>query len=64
MILVVAAGVSIVVQQGPNASLRSALNSAAWSGFTSYLVGMICEASFLLALRDPNPSARDVAHTR
>jgi bacterial/archaeal transporter family-2 protein len=57
MILAVAAGVSLVVQQALNANLRYALNSAAWSGFMSYLVGVICMAGFALALRDPIPSA-------
>ncbi len=39
ILLAVAAGVSIVVQQVLNSNLRTALNSAAWSGLTSYLVG-------------------------
>ncbi|WP_132254674.1 DMT family transporter [Methylobacterium segetis] len=51
------AGASIVVQQVLNANLRTALNSAAWSGFTSYLVGVACMALLALALRDPLPSA-------
>src|SRR5215471_8718802 len=57
LLLAVAAGVSLVVQQALNANLRSALNSAAWSGFMSYLVGVICMAALALALRDPIPSA-------
>ena len=57
IILAVGAGVSIVVQQILNANLRSALNSAVWSGFTSYFVGTICMALLALALRDPVPSA-------
>ena len=57
MLLAVASGVSLVVQQALNANLRSALNSAAWSGFMSYLVGVICMAVLALALRDPLPSA-------
>ena len=55
--LAVAAGVSIVVQQALNANLRTALNSAAWSGFVSYLVGVIAMALLVLALRDPLPTA-------
>lgn len=55
--LAVLAGVSIVVQQALNANLRMALDSAAWSGFVSYLVGVICMALLALALRDPLPSA-------
>jgi transporter family-2 protein len=57
LLLAVGAGVSIVVQQILNANLRGALNSAAWSGFVSYLVGTICMALLALALRDPVPSA-------
>lgn len=56
-ILAVMAGGSIVVQQVLNANLRAALNSAAWSGFASYAVGVICMALLALALRDPVPSA-------
>jgi bacterial/archaeal transporter family-2 protein len=57
LLLAVGAGVSVVVQQVLNANLRHALNSAAWSGFVSYLVGTICMALLALALRDPLPSA-------
>ncbi len=55
--LAVAAGVSIVIQQALNANLRTALNSAAWSGFVSYFVGLVCMALLAVALRDPMPSA-------
>ncbi|MDO8981346.1 MAG: DMT family transporter [Afipia sp.] len=55
--LAFAAGVSIVVQQALNANLRTALNSAAWSGFVSYFVGVLCMALLAIALRDPIPSA-------
>jgi transporter family-2 protein len=57
ILLAVAAGVSIVVQQVLNSNLRAALNSAAWSGFMSYFVGVVCMALLALALRDPLPSA-------
>jgi bacterial/archaeal transporter family-2 protein len=57
MLLAVAAGASVVVQQVLNANLRVALGSAAWSGFVSYLVGVICMALLAAALRDPLPSA-------
>src|SRR5919199_4888767 len=57
VLLAIAAGVSIVVQQVLNSNLRTALNSAAWSGFMSYLVGVVCMALLALALRDPVPSA-------
>lgn len=51
------AGVSLVVQQLLNANLRAALNSAAWSGFVSYLAGLACMALLAAALRDPVPAA-------
>lgn len=51
------AGVSIVVQQALNSNLRMALNSAAWAGFVSYFVGVICMIALAVALRDPAPSA-------
>jgi transporter family-2 protein len=57
IMLAVAAGISLVVQQALNANLRAALGSAAWSGFTSYLVGTICMALLALSLRDGVPSA-------
>src|SRR5215213_10715010 len=57
ILLAVAAGVSIVVQQVLNSNLRTALNSAAWSGFMSYAIGVVCMALLALALRDPLPSA-------
>ena len=57
VVLAVAAGVSVIVQQALNANLRAALGSAAWSGFTSYLVGTVCMVLLALALRDPVPSA-------
>ena len=56
-VLAALAGVSVVVQQVLNTNLRAALNSAAWSGFVSYLVGLVCMAVLAAALRDPLPSA-------
>jgi len=56
VLLAIAAGVSVVTQQVLNANLRGALGSAAWSGFVSYLVGVICMALLAIALRDPIPS--------
>jgi bacterial/archaeal transporter family-2 protein len=55
--LALVAGISIVVQQVLNSNLREALNSAAWSGFVSYAVGVLCMALYALALRDPIPAA-------
>ena len=57
VLLAVAAGVSIVVQQVLNSNLRTALHSAAWSGFMSYFVGVVCMVLLAVALRDPLPSA-------
>jgi transporter family-2 protein len=56
MILAVAAGISIVVQQALNANLRTALGSATWSGFMSYFIGVICMVALALLLQDPIPS--------
>ena len=56
VLLAIAAGASIVVQQVLNSNLRTALNSAAWSGFMSYFVGVVCMALLGLALRDPLPA--------
>ena len=50
------AGVSVVVQQILNANLRSELNSAVWSGFMSYLLGVISMVALAAALREPIPS--------
>ena len=57
LVLAALAGVSLVVQQVLNANLRAALDSAAWSGFMSYLVGLGCMALLAAALRDPVPPA-------
>jgi bacterial/archaeal transporter family-2 protein len=57
ILLAVAAGLSIVIQQALNANLRTALNSTVWSGFTSYFIGLLCMAALALSLREPLPSA-------
>jgi bacterial/archaeal transporter family-2 protein len=56
ILLAIGAGVSIVIQQALNASLRTDLNSTAWSGFVSYAVGLACMVLLVLALREPVPS--------
>lgn len=61
MILAMAAGICLVVQQALNANLRTALSSAAWSGFMSYFIGVLCMAALALLLRDPVPSAATAA---
>ena len=57
VILAALAGVSIVMQQVLNANLRTALNSAAWSGFMSYFVGLVFMILLAVGMRDPVPSA-------
>ena len=56
ILLAITAGVSVVIQQVLNANLRGALGSAAWSGFVSYAVGVVCMALLATAQRDPLPS--------
>lgn len=56
MLLAFGAGICLVIQQALNTNVRTALGSAAWSGFISYFVGVLCMALFALALRDPMPS--------
>jgi bacterial/archaeal transporter family-2 protein len=60
-LLTVGAGVSVFVQQVLNANLRSELNSAAWSGFMSYFLGVICMVCLAIALRDPVPPGNTIA---
>ena len=62
-LLAAGAGVSFVVQQAVNATLRQALDSAAWAGFVSYLGGTLCMLALAAALRDPWPSAALVARS-
>jgi bacterial/archaeal transporter family-2 protein len=57
LLLGIAAGVSIVIQQVLNANLRGALDSTAWSGFASYFVGVACMAILVVVLQDPLPPA-------
>ncbi len=60
-ILTVGAGVSVLIQQALNANLRAEINSAAWSGFVSYFLGVLCMLALALALREPLPSAAVMA---
>jgi hypothetical protein len=59
--LALVAGVSVVIQQVLNANLRSDLNSAVWSGFMSYFLGVLCMVGLAIMLREPIPPARVVA---
>ena len=60
VILSATAGVSFVVQQAVNASLRALIGSAAWAGFVSYLGGTICMLLLALVMRDAVPSFADI----
>ena len=55
-LLAMVAGASVVLQQVLNAQLRTALNSAAWSGLASYAVGLAGMALLAVSLRDAPPS--------
>ena len=54
-------GISVVIQQVLNANLRAELNSAVWSGFMSYLLGLACMVLLAIMLREPIPSLGLVA---
>lgn len=56
ILLAAAAGACIVVQQALNANLRVALDSAAWSGFASYAMGLAFMGALAALTRDPAPS--------
>ncbi len=62
-VIAVVAGVSFILQQAMNVSLRYALGSAAWAGFVSYLGGTICMLLFALAMREALPSAGAMARS-
>ena len=55
-LLAMMAGVSFVMQQAVNADLRTALGSAAWAGFVSYLGGTLCMLVFAFVMRDAIPT--------
>jgi len=60
-LMAAAAGVSFILQQAVNVSLRHALGSAAWAGFASYLGGTICMFVFALVLREALPATSSMA---
>jgi transporter family-2 protein len=60
-VLALGAGMSVVVQQVLNASLRASLGSAAWAAFISYLVGSLTLLLVLLATREPWVSSDAIA---
>jgi bacterial/archaeal transporter family-2 protein len=57
------AGISVAVQQAVNGGLRAALNSPAWAGFVSYVVGLLTMVVVLLAMREQMPSWKLVSAT-
>src|SRR5689334_7058099 len=57
----VAAGVSVLVQQVLKDNLRAELNSAVWSGFVSYFLGLLCMVRLAVVFRDPIRSANVIA---
>jgi transporter family-2 protein len=59
--LAMIAGMSLVVQQALNANLRVQLNSAIWTGFASYLLGVLCLIALGLTLREPVPTVAVMA---
>jgi len=61
VVLTVGAGISVLIQQALSANLRAELNSAAWSGFMSYFIGVVCMIALASVLRDPVPSANAIA---
>lgn len=61
MLLAAAGGVSLVVQQALNANLKTALGSAVWPGFASYLVGVLAMALLVVALQEPIPATATLA---
>ena len=60
-LLTIGAGISVLVQQALNANLRAELNSAAWSGFMSYFLGVAFMVAVAVILRDPVPSAATIS---
>lgn len=56
-LLVVAAGMSVALQQVLNANLRAQLGSPWWAGSVSYLVGLIAMSSVALLSQPPRLSA-------
>jgi transporter family-2 protein len=60
-LLTFGAGISVLIQQALNANLRSEINSAPWSGFMSYFLGVVCMLVLAVALRDPVPSTSTIS---
>lgn len=59
--LALTAGISVVIQQILNANLKAELNSVVWSGFASYLLGVLCMVALAVILREPLPPAAAIS---
>ena len=55
-LLMVAAGISVAVQQILNANLRDEIGSPWWAGFASYLLGAIVMLTMALIVKGPRPT--------
>lgn len=62
-LLVVAAGVSVALQQVLNARLRAELGSPWWAGFTSYAVGVLAMLAAVVATGEPRLTGAMAART-
>jgi transporter family-2 protein len=60
---VVAAGVSVALQQVLNARLRTELGSPWWAGFVSYAVGVLAMLAVIVASGEPRLSGAMAART-
>jgi bacterial/archaeal transporter family-2 protein len=62
-LLVVAAGISVALQQVLNADLRTGLGSPWWAGFISYLGGTLVFLAILIATGAPRLTEAAIART-
>jgi len=62
-LLVIAAGISVAVQQILNANLRDAIGSPWWAGFASYLLGTIVMLTMALIVKGPRLSDIPLSRT-
>jgi transporter family-2 protein len=60
-LLALGAGISVAIQQVLNGNLRTALDSPAWAGLVSYVVGLVTMVVTVIALRERIPSWKTVA---
>ena len=60
-LLAVIAGMSVLTQQVLNANLRVQLDSAIWSGFMSYFLGILSMVALAVVLGEALPPAATIA---